>query len=195
MKPVGTRRIKVAVYSIALNEAKHAKRWAETTRHADYRIVADTGSTDATVRLLTKHGVTVHTISVRPWRFDVARNAALALVPEDADVCLTLDLDELVEDNFFDCVRAMWKLGSTTVGLVPFDTGSVWNARRLHARHGFMWRYPIHEIFGTSMGTPDVQQLIVGTKMRHDPDRSKSRGKTMSAAHSVSHRSFEQVNT
>ena len=38
--------MKIAVYAIALNEAKHAKRWAEATKDADIRIVADTGSTD-----------------------------------------------------------------------------------------------------------------------------------------------------
>lgn len=30
---VETKRVKVAVYSIALNEEKHAKRWAHTTRY------------------------------------------------------------------------------------------------------------------------------------------------------------------
>ena len=37
--------MKVAVYSIALNEAKFAERWADSAAEADYRVVADTGST------------------------------------------------------------------------------------------------------------------------------------------------------
>ena len=50
----------------------------------------------------------VHHVSVKPWRFDVARNASLALVPADADVCLTLDMDELINDDFIDKIREVW---------------------------------------------------------------------------------------
>lgn len=73
--------MRVAVYTIALNEAAHVERWASSAADADYRIVADTGSTDETVERLTRAAVTVHRIAVRPWRFDVARNAAMALIP------------------------------------------------------------------------------------------------------------------
>jgi glycosyltransferase involved in cell wall biosynthesis len=69
--------VKVAVYTIALNEAAHAERWADSAADADYRIVADTGSTDDTVERLSRVGVTVHKIAVKPWRFDVARNTAM----------------------------------------------------------------------------------------------------------------------
>ena len=85
--------MKVAVYTIALNEAAHAERWANSAVDADYRIVADTGSTDDTVERLTRAGVTVHRIAIRPWRFDDARNAAMALIPDDVDVCCSMDMD------------------------------------------------------------------------------------------------------
>ncbi len=44
--------MKIAVYAIALNEEKHVMQWLEATKDADVRLVADTGSTDQTVRLL-----------------------------------------------------------------------------------------------------------------------------------------------
>ena len=50
---------------------------ADSAADADYRIVADTGSTDDTVERLSRVGVTVHKIAVKPWRFDVARNTAM----------------------------------------------------------------------------------------------------------------------
>ena len=53
----------IAVYTIAVNEAAHAERWAESAAEADYRIVADTGSTDDTVERLIRAGVTVHRIA------------------------------------------------------------------------------------------------------------------------------------
>jgi glycosyltransferase involved in cell wall biosynthesis len=92
--------LKVAVYAIALNEAVHVDRWASSAIDADYRVVADTGSTDDTVERLEKAGVTVHNIAIRPWRLDDARNAALALVPADADVCVTMDTDEFLEPGW-----------------------------------------------------------------------------------------------
>ena len=85
--------MKVAVYSIVLNEEKHVKRWFESTKDADYHVIADTGSTYKTVEIAKKLGIQVYTISVKPWRFDDARNASLALVPADADYCIAMDLD------------------------------------------------------------------------------------------------------
>ncbi len=46
--------MKIAVYAIALNEEKHVMRWLEATKDADVRLVADTGSTDRTVKILQR---------------------------------------------------------------------------------------------------------------------------------------------
>jgi len=35
---------------------------------------------------------------VHPWRFDVARNAALALVPDN--VCISPDLDDVLPEGW-----------------------------------------------------------------------------------------------
>src|SRR5712664_1669376 len=105
---IGSLSLKIAVYTIALNEAAHAERWAISAVAADYRIVADTGSTDDTVERLTKAGVTVHRIAVRPWRFDVARNAAMALIPDDVDVCCTMDMDRFLEPGWREKLEAAW---------------------------------------------------------------------------------------
>ncbi len=65
--------MKIAVYAIALNEEKHVMRWLEATKDADVRLVADTGSTDRTVKILQgAPNVIVHQISVQPFRFDDA---------------------------------------------------------------------------------------------------------------------------
>ena len=93
--------MKIAVYTIALNEVKHVERWMNATKDADLRIVADAGSTDGTQELLRSMGAIVYDISVQPWRFDTARNTALSLVPADVDVCLSLDMDEVPSPNFF----------------------------------------------------------------------------------------------
>lgn len=167
--------LKIAVYAIALNEALHTERWAEATKDADYRIVADTGSTDGTQEALRQAGVTVHDIAVRPWRFDVARNASLALVPEDADVCLFLDLDEVPEKGFFDKIRKGWVEGSDHAW-VMFDTGSKWHKDKIHSRFGWHWKYPCHEVAVFYGGDAAKSCMIDNALITHQPDETKSRG-------------------
>ena len=165
--------MKIAVYSIALNEAKHVKRWVKACAGADVLVVADTGSTDGTQSLLRDAGVQVHEISIKPWRFDSARNTALNLVPDDVDICVTVDMDEVPEAQFFNKLRKEWKKGSNR-GWIYMDTGTVWVSDRIHARHGFQWKYPIHEVPAPSMGT-EVVSCAIDATIRHQPDNSKSR--------------------
>lgn len=166
---------KIAVYSIALNEIKHVDRYAEATKHADYRIVADTGSTDGTQEALKKHGITVHDIRVMPWRFDVARNVALSLVPTDADICLILDLDEVPEPKFFSKIRNKWVEGSD-FGWITMDTGNRWERDRLHSRSGWVWKYACHEVQKWYGPGEPKGCLILDATIYHKPDDSKSRG-------------------
>ena len=84
--------MKIAVYAISKNESEFVKRFCESAKDADLILIADTGSTDGTAFLAKECGATVYNICISPWRFDKARDAALALVPRDIDVCISLDL-------------------------------------------------------------------------------------------------------
>jgi len=88
--------MKVAVYTIAKNEAKHVKRWFESAKGADYFLICDTGSTDDTVKIAKDLGINVVECAVDPFRFDVARNYSLASLPLDIDWCIALDMDEML---------------------------------------------------------------------------------------------------
>lgn len=57
--------IKIAIYTMAKNEAEHVARFAETTRGADVVVVTDTGSTDGTPDLLRDAGIEVRTARAR----------------------------------------------------------------------------------------------------------------------------------
>jgi len=166
---------KIAVYSICKNEIKHIERYAEATKDADYRIVVDTGSTDGSQEKMRELGITVHQIHLDPFRFDVARNTALSLVPEDADVCLILDMDEVPEPTFFKKVKQKWIPGSH-LGWVSMDTGQKWERDRLHSRFGWVWKYPCHEVqlwYGNGETRDcDIRNAVI----QHLPDNSKSRG-------------------
>ena len=75
---------KVCVYAICKNEEKFVDRWYESIKDADYICVLDTGSTDKTVDLLKKHKIKTQVKEIVPWRFDVARNESMKLIPDDA---------------------------------------------------------------------------------------------------------------
>lgn len=165
--------VKIAVYAIAKNEAKHVKRWVEATKGADVRIVLDTGSEDNTYELLQKYPVEAHRATLSDFRFDVARNMALDLVPSDVDICVSLDMDEIPDPDFFDLLREAWK-PDTGRAWVMWDTGNIWaNNLRVHARHGYKWKYPCHEITESTTGVDNC--IVVETAVRHVPDDSKPR--------------------
>lgn len=175
------RRLKVAVYAIALNEANHVDRFMATASEADFVVVADTGSTDGTVERLRSHGAVVHDIKVSPWRFDDARNAALALVPADVDVCVVVDLDEVLDKGWRSVVDRRWVDGTTRGSYMyvwshnPDGTPGVsFRANRMHARHGFRWVHPCHEVLVADR----VEEVVadMGFTLHHWPDDTKSRG-------------------
>lgn len=145
--------MKVAVYTIAKNEAAHVERWANSAADADYRIVADTGSTDDTVERLTRAGVTVHRIAVRPWRFDVARNAAIALIPDDVDICCTMDMDMFLQPGWRPKLEAAWTSATTALYCQMVIRSSVddptplqtYPSKSFHRRWGYRFKRPVHE--------------------------------------------------
>ena len=88
--------MKICVYAICKNEEKFIKRWYDSVKRADGIYVLDTGSTDNSVKLLKSLGVTVKQEIINPWRFDVARNKSLEMIPSTFDVCVCLYLDEVL---------------------------------------------------------------------------------------------------
>lgn len=174
-------RIKIAVYTIALNEEKHVKRWYESAKEADVLLIADTGSTDSTAFLAKSLGIKVYQIEVKPWRFDVARNAALALIPGDVDLCISMDMDEVLVPGWRTSLEEDFEQGinfpSIKLVLGRDEAGNPLNffdAPRIHPRQGFYWKYPIHEVISPQVGVA-FNRGAAKAEMEHIPDRSKSR--------------------
>lgn len=171
--------MKVAVYTIALNEAQFVTRWAESTIDADYRVILDTGSTDDTVVLAAAHGVSVGVQRFSPWRFDDARNAALALVPEDADLCIALDMDEVLQPGWRQHLEQAHADGVTRPRYTytwSWNNGKPdlqYGGDKIHARHGYRWKHPVHEVL---LPEGAETQGWYGLEIHHHPDSTKSRG-------------------
>src|SRR5690606_24024470 len=120
---------------------------------------------------------TVYDICVSPWRFDVARNAALALVPADIDVCVSIDIDEVLEPGWREEVERVWEPGKTTLLRYVYDWGKgiVFEYEKIHARHGYYWKHPVHEVIVPDQRTKEVKAYTNKLLVRHLPDPSKSR--------------------
>jgi len=175
--------LKIAIYTISKNEEKHVERWYESTKEADYHIIADTGSTDRTVEIARGLGITVVEIYVNPFRFDDARNASLAVVPKDVDYCIALDMDEVLTPDWRKPLEEALAKGidrPTYRRIEAFNPdGSVateFNGFKVHRREGIRWHYPIHEVPQWYKEEPEVKDFIKGFETHHLQDKGKSRG-------------------
>jgi glycosyltransferase involved in cell wall biosynthesis len=173
------KRLKIAVYAIALNEEKFVERWFNSCSEADYILIADTGSKDRTVEIAKKLGINVAKINVVPFRFDDARNAALSLLPSDIDLCIALDLDEVMSDDWYEEIQ---KTENQTTRLsykfvhrwsaegLPSKTHS---ASKIHRRAGFRWVNPVHEMLSQYVGQEVRSESNL--EIHHHSDDMKSR--------------------
>jgi glycosyltransferase involved in cell wall biosynthesis len=174
--------VKIAVYAIALNEAKHVQRWLESAKDADSTFIADTGSTDETVSIAESLGINVSRISISPWRFDDARNQALEMVPSDFDLCISLDLDEVLPPDWRKVIEEAWNSGNEwpiyehVMERDEFGNvrGSFLSYFRVHPRENFRWKYPIHEIVEPTAGQ-SFDRKKIQLQIEHFPDKTKSR--------------------
>lgn len=169
--------MKIAVYAIALNEAHFVERFCASAKDADYIVIADTGSTDGLPKLARKNGAIVHDIRIKPWRFDKARDAALALVPADVDVCISLDIDEVMEPGWREEIERVWTPDTTRLRYL-FDWGCdiSFYYEKIHHRWGYHWHHPVHEYPVPDGRITEVYAHTDKLLVRHLPDPTKSRG-------------------
>ena len=175
-------KYKICVYAICKNEEKFVERWVNSVKEADEIYVLDTGSMDNTVEELKKRGVIVSQKEIKPWRFDVARNLSLDMVPNDADICVCIDLDEVLEvgwrkklekiwNNDINRLRYNynWSLDDKNNPIVNFYI------EKIHNRNNYIWTHPVHEILKY---TGDGTEKFITTDditVNHYPDNNKSR--------------------
>ena len=171
--------IKICVYAICKNEEKFVDRWYESIKDADGIFVLDTGSTDNTIEKLKNYGVCVKQMEIKPWRFDVARCEALKMVPEDFDICVSLDLDEVMENGWKENILKVWKSDTDRLryiynwyieGGIPKIT---YYAEKIHKRNGCKWVNPVHEVL--EFDHSEKQVFTDDVIVNHYPDREKSR--------------------
>jgi glycosyltransferase involved in cell wall biosynthesis len=169
--------LKIAVYAICKNEEQFVERFCASAKDADLILIADTGSTDGTVEKARECGAIVETINISPWRFDKARNEAMALLPEDVDICISLDLDEVMEPGWREEMERVWTSKTTRLRYF-FDWGCdiKFKYEKIHNRHGYHWHHPVHEYPRPNDISKEVWADTDMLLVSHHPDPTKSRG-------------------
>ena len=156
------------------------ERWVKSMSEADEIYVLDTGSTDNSVKKLKELGVYVKKAKINPWRFDIARNESLKLVPNNTDICVCTDLDELFEPGWRKELEAIWKKDTTRLRYnynwsLDENNHPIINfyIEKIHKRIGYKWIHPVHEV----LEYDDEEKIITSEQitLNHYPDTSKSR--------------------
>jgi glycosyltransferase involved in cell wall biosynthesis len=174
--------MRVAVYSIALNEKQFVDRWYESAAEADYILIADTGSTDGMAEYAESLGITVYRIKVSPWRFDDAKNAALNLLPKDIDVAISMDMDEVLLPGWREMLEVTWEKDATILNHKYRHNGGAWQWHsKIHARHNCKWTGAVHETLSWSV--PEKAIWSDGIFLDEWQDVTKSRRSYLDLLH------------
>jgi hypothetical protein len=155
------RHGKTAVYTILKNEIKYIEKWLYYAKDYDYRVLLDTGSTDGSWELLNKMaksdpGLLINQCDIKPWRFDVARNYNMTMIPEDVVWALSPDLDEYYSINtleemerIIDAVPDITCIASDRLDIysrtVRVGPPNFLPTNKIHLRKDYRWKERIYE--------------------------------------------------
>lgn len=176
------KKLKVYVYAICKNESKYVQDYVKSMSEADGIYVLDTGSTDNTVELLKKENVHVKQEKIDPFRFDVARNKSLEMVPKDADICVCTDFDEVFESGWREKLERVWmRENPTRVEYLynwSFDEyghpATTFYISKIHKRDAYIWYHPVHEVLKCLQNEEKIV-LVDGIVLNHHQDITKER--------------------
>lgn len=103
-------------------------------------------------------------------------------MPEDTDICIALDLDEVLIPGWREALEKVWT-SSTTICRYKYvfnwEDEAMTIPRltlpgfKIHARNAYTWRYPIHECLEPL--TPEVEIFTDEVQINHYPDLHKAR--------------------
>lgn len=173
----------ITVYAIAKNEEQFVDRFVAAASEADDICVLDTGSTDRTMDKLREHGCIVGQKIFEPFRFDEARNESMKLIPEDTDICVCVDLDEVLQKGWREKLVKAWTKDAVSAKYTCISSynadgspGTAFLREKIHRPGAFRWVYPVHEVLEYTGDMPYKLIEIPDLIAEHLPDPTKSRG-------------------
>lgn len=138
--------VKIAVYSPAKDEVDNVADWYDSAKDADEVVLVDTGSSDGTQQAAATAGAKLAWATISPWRFDVGYNVALSHVSSHMDIAIALSLDERLWPGWRPLLEDAWQQGGRQFTYrYLWGNGLEYRHERIHARHGYVWKFPAHE--------------------------------------------------
>lgn len=150
-----------AAYTILKNERSYIEKWLHYTQTYTYRVLLDTGSTDGSWELLQQSAkldpnLIIEQRAFTPWRFDVARQYNLNMVPKHVEWCLSPDLDEYFSVNTLEQMQITISHNPATTNIacdrldlysehVRVGPPHFLPTNKIHRRHDYTWSQPIYE--------------------------------------------------
>lgn len=103
------------------------------------------------------------------------------MIPKDMDICICLDLDEIMVSGWKEAILNVWEDYTDRLRYIYNwyidDEGNpkvTYYADKVHRRDGCKWVNPVHEVL--DFGKNEKQIFTDNLIINHYPDRSKSRG-------------------
>ena len=104
------------------------------------------------------------------------------MVPQDADICVCADLDEVFEAGWRSKLEEAWDDGITRArynynwSFDNYGKPSVnFYIEKIHKRHGYKWTHPVHEVLTYESREKEKIVTIDSITLNHYPDNTKSR--------------------
>lgn len=153
---LGKNRPHYGVYSFYTDHKAVIHEFLDSVRDADEIILCDTGSDDGSSDIISRYAakkpganIKVVSVSISPWRYDDIRNTGLSLLSRDIDLCICLDIDEIlvpgwrsILDDYYDPETARYEY---YVKARRPDSERIITESRIHRNRGCFWKYPVYE--------------------------------------------------
>ena len=119
---------------------------------------------------------------ITPWRFDVARNKSLNLLPDDVDICVCTDLDEVFNKGWRKELEKNWTQDTTRLSYIynwSLDSDNkpivTFYLNKIHTRNDYKWTHPVHEVLTYIGKNIERETTTDEVTLNHYPDKNKSR--------------------
>ena len=116
------------------------------------------------------------------FRFDEARNESMELIPEDANICVCVDIDEFFIPGWTKILKDNWDEDTTqaryryTWNFNPDGSeGVVFMAEKIHKNKFFKWTHPVHEVLSQTHDFTNNVIDLPEIQLNHMADNTKSR--------------------
>jgi len=182
--------VKTCAYTILKNESKYIEQWLYYTAKFDYRCLLDTGSTDGSWEMLQEAtskdpGLIIEQKIFVPWKFNVARNYNMTMIPAEVDWCLSPDLDEYFSINVLSemnrIISARPDVTNISTTRLDIYSDEVFvgppnhlPSNKIHRRLDYDWQSPIYEhLIWIHKDRPEVELHSDKCFLIHDQDFKK----------------------